>query len=1447
MYVLLSLKYVPLYVKVYLKIGLYKLQNMLNHSFRFSRYLFNFIRTLFTFFAASYLFKQFKKRTDYFVARLYRALIGRQVARMKRRVIINDKILNLRRRMALKGYVYESSLLFYDRIREQLSWLMDFKAFLSLIHSSLYSFFTFSYLKISENKKVSNLQVVDWNINPDLGLKFSKAYLYLDTTLLTKKRRDLLRRYPLDPYYASKFIPIAPSMEAVYSRDQFLLKFPDIEEEYLMHEDLEPFTEAFDMFEWGYLAEEDTMYELNWQLQNPNFYDWLEWNGYPAARRDWLEDIDQLSISAVRNRGTVQGMQQRRFRNRVMLIYDFILEGEFEDKLLATTFFSADKAFFEGEEAKEEGINYYSSWEQFRERYKLRTLVSNWTTSYEYVGFNALSRVHDHVMSLNVLHRNRFEYNTEKKNDFFSMRSLPSTGWIEMFCLIMVCTVGWLIFQIALIDIFYGKANGFGAPFEYPRTFLNLPKKLSLLYHTVNVTPVGEYGPVSEFFYDHQLFNRYKRLHSNREIREFYSVLGTRDWSMPDTLQHPLYNHSYNLINNTVRNWITWKASSPIYFSLWEQQQYCGELPPSSWYDWFMNWYWFKGFPYYFTLIANPGWLALQVDDRTQANFKYPEKGYQVDFPMPWDVPYLKKHGFIPSFLRFLPRPRWWYTPDVKPRYIDENKIWRDHYSIIYTLHDANFMRIRLPRVSIWEEQFLYVVKSIEVIFTKTYSFVTVTLPHYLGIPLLGVPFVFVVSLTIAYLIRGKWFGWTRQLMGGDPSVYFGLSRFPLLEAIRFIYYQSNFEVSNPIFRFLYTIELLKNPKFSRFMLYRHLLYRENPRIAEYFSQFVYPFSEEFLSFKFQFSSFNEESYINSFNQEQQARFWRLWYVATIEDEYLVDSQQTFFVEQFSEFDVEQDEPDEDGGDYVRDLPDYYLRDLEYEVVPFLNTRYNQVYRSKRFLTICAKGRYFNTSRYTIYNDLIHSRVKPFFSNIEQYVQRKDITGLSPDIVLHIHSLFLEVITRYSNMIFKGWRQEEKWTLPKRARHQRKLYRPFYRYMLRGYKESNYLFTYQAVNSYLFDFKNVLLPHVYLGEGSDEIGIYYFNSDYYSRAVSRVRAIAAHSMLPWYGVNAAGGFYNLDRPSRGSKLTTDVREYEMWDFYLSHYEYDHDYMLPPIAMDGYKWLYENETLDMMSFDTDFKLAINEVTAHAEEFDIDLEFDRPLPDDEETESSMFFYSPLGLKLGGVSYFPADYSLKQMQERGFVLSLEECYWAYNQRKTWIDLIECDDDIAPLAAFTNVDFGIYLMNGFFSSRYFNYDMYSEEDGPVYPKVGAVDFAFSEREGFPHPHYHFPYKSYANLAGSWPQSLGRGTYDGTARFILGDLRVEEDIFDKEELLSLRLPPWQAEYLASDPDLRFVYRTWEQNYAVYDNADDFERFHWLMDTHLWITYPLGYAWDSPF
>jgi hypothetical protein len=96
-------------------------------------------------------------------------------------------------------------------------------------------------------------------------------------------------------------------------------------------------------------------------------------------------------------------------------------------------------------------------------------------------------------------------------------------------------------------------------------------------------------------------------------------------------------------------------------------------------------------------------------------------------------------------------------------------------------------------------------------------------------------------------------------------------------------------------------------------------------------------------------------------------------------------------------------------------------------------------------------------------------------------------------------------------------------------------------------------------------------------------------------------------------------------------------------------------MLPPIALDGYKWLHENEGLAMMGFDADFKLAVSEVTAHAEEFDVDLEFDRPLPDDEETEHSMFFYSPLGLKLGGVSYFPADYSLKQMQERGFVLSL------------------------------------------------------------------------------------------------------------------------------------------------------------------------------------------------
>jgi hypothetical protein len=720
-------------------------------------------------------------------------------------------------------------------------------------------------------------------------------------------------------------------------------------------------------------------------------------------------------------------------------------------------------------------------------------------------------------------------------------------------------------------------------------------------------------------------------------------------------------------------------------------------------------------------------------------------------------------------------------------------------------------------------------------------------LSYYLSIPLVGIPFLFVVLLTLAYLLRGKWFGWTRNLMGGDPSVYFGLGRFPLLEAIRFIYYQSNFEVSNPIFRFLYTLELLKNPKFSRFMLYRHLLYRDKPRIAEYFAQFVYPFSEEFLSFKFQFSSFNDESYINSFNQEQQARFWRLWYVATIEDEYLVDSQQTFFVEQFSEFDVEQDEPDEDGGDYVRDLPDYHLRDLEYDVTPFWSTRYNQTYRSKRFLTICAKSRYFTRLRYTIHDDVIKSRVKPFFSDVERYILKKDLNELSPSIVLHIHYLFLEAASRYSNMIFKGWRQEEKWMSPKRVRRHRKLYRPFYRYMLRGYKESNYLFSYQAVNGYLFDFNNVLLPHVYLGEGSEEIGIYYFNSDYYSRAIARVGAIGAHSMLTWYGVNAGFGFYNLERPSRGPKLTTDIREYEMWDFYLSHYEYDHDYMLPPIALDGYKWLHENEGLAMMGFDADFKLAVSEVTAHAEEFDVDLEFDRPLPDDEETEHSMFFYSPLGLKLGGVSYFPADYSLKQMQERGFVLSLEESYWAYNRRKTWIDLIECDDDIAPLAAFSNVDFGIYLLNGFFSSRYFNYDMYSEEDGPVYPKVGTVDFAYSEREGFPHPHYHFPYKSYANLAGSWPQSLGRGTYDGVARFILGDVRIEEDRFDKEEILSLRLPPWQAEYLASDPDLRFVYRTWEQNYAVYDNADDFERFHWLMDTHLWITYPLGYAWDSPF
>lgn len=1426
-YAYISFIHIPLFVKSYIALMLSSIRKKLRSFLFFLTYRLNFARKLVVFLGQSYSLKQLKHRGQYFIGILYRLLIIRQLARLKRIIRVETepaKKKDLMHRIVANGYHYEAILMFYDRLRGSLGWVMGFKALWFLVRKYLSSFFNISFNRIKRNMPLSKLKVTDWNINPSIGLKFSKAYLYLDTANMSKKRLSILKRYPLDPYYAAKFVPVAPMTEAFYTRDEFMAIYPEVDDD-KFHDEPETFTNGFDIFEWDHLGEEDVMYEIHW-IWRPNFYEWMEWQGYPAARRDWFEDIDRLSVDAVRRRATVRGTQRRYLRRRLLSLFKTVLIFYKLDR-------GFDKYIFVGKLFLEEED--YTWWEKFRDSIRVRTIVSRWVPAYEYLGFNAFERVHDHATSLNRLQRNRFEYNIEQQEDFFSLKVLPSTGWVEMLCVMLFGMFCWLIvFQLGMVDGLYGRVDGLSYA-EYAYDYF-IPKKSHIFFHYVKTSPIIDFQSGWFYLHDRHLFYKKNFDISMYNTHIAYSIFGERQWYTPDTLQHPLYNRSYNLINTKTRNWATWKADSPIYVSLWAQQKYWNNSSPLLVHRTID--YWFSGLPFWFTLIANPIWLDWQRDARTQANY--------VPSNAPESVEELLN---LPSaFIRTwkMAKPRLWYEPNNTIHYINEEVLLRDHYALIYKLHDANFIRVQLPSMSIWAEWCAGVAKTFESTYVNMFNFFSSTIPYYLSIPIVGVLFLFVVSLTAFHLLKAKWFGLSRKLNSGDAYTYFSLSNFPVFDAVRFIYYQSDFEAANPIFRFLYTVELLKNPKFARFMLYRHLLYRENGRLAQYFGHFIYPVSEDFLALKVQFSSFSDESYVTSFDESQRARFWRLWYVGTIENERLSDYNYLPFFEQFSECDIDQDDPEEDGGDSTRGLPDYSLRDLEYEMVPFYYTRYYQTYRNKRFLSLCTKNRRYRISREIVKNDLLYTRLPSFVEDVQFYVSNKNVNELSASTVFHIQRLFGDIANRYAEIIFKGWKQEEKWDNPRRFRRKRKLYRPFYRYMLRGYKHQNHLFAYQSVNWFLFDFTETLLPHMYLGESSEDIGIYYFNSDYYSRAIGRVEALAAQSSIAWYGVNSAFGFYTVDRPSRGPKLTTDIREIEIWNFYLSFYEHDHDSMLSPIALDGNKWMHDNPAVEMVLFEEQMKLATSEVTAHAEEYDADLELDEPLPDDEESEHTMFFYSPLGLKLGGISYYPAERSLKEMRERGFILSVEEYYWAYNQRKTWIDILECDDDIAPLAAFPNVDLGSYLLNGFFSSRYWNYDMYAEEDGPVYPKIGTTDFALSEKEGFPHPHYHFPYRSYATLSGSWPQALGRGTYDGMALFVIGETRVLHDTFDKEEVLALRLPAWQGEYLATHPSLRFIFRTWEQNYAVYDDADDFERYHWMMDTHLWMTYPLGYAWDSP-
>lgn len=660
------------------------------------------------------------------------------------------------------------------------------------------------------------------------------------------------------------------------------------------------------------------------------------------------------------------------------------------------------------------------------------------------------------------------------------------------------------------------------------------------------------------------------------------------------------------------------------------------------------------------------------------------------------------------------------------------------------------------------------------------------------------------------------------------PGILY-LVRIYLLPVFGFFSYESIFSNVNlylPLFaRFYYYMEansplakvLSKFEKRQNYSTYLYFLMFPRVRDKQFLKLFyenIYLFTEDFLSFKFNYLASLREKFSATLDErhffsQYYTNYW-MWWLPSVEQN-IYNEYSGDFLEAETD-----DEFDEGGAEYLESEEVMTLKALSYQIAPLQAT--------KSFTRFVHK---WNMRLFVQYS-------KTWGKGSFMFAQ--DFSVQQEEFVWELNEQQKAVWTKRSDIsssFFMQWYQKEFIELYLKQMSlfcvaENEIHHKFKYYYRNLVKRQVNLHPSSFLNLSRIAFRSVKLPYMLFDDSWNEDQsvsmIHYYDSSYFQKRIGESEAILkAFSLYLFYR-------QRIFRKLRAYNRYFDAQQ----EAVMSPTNFKHT----KIAIQEYtryKGYYDLYKLRLFN-------TIADATIRWEEYELESYYDHEQP------LSNWFENALIAKIGVEEPVLSDEiafdnfipDIRGTLETTIALpDVNQFYWAHDSYTTFLNSVE---DASETTAYLNFSEGVpylvYMLNGYFATKQFS--MFSEQEYILdTPLPEDVTHSIAEA-GAPHPMYLMhSMRLLANTSG-WPLKLNF-LYPHEAQLFKkyrNNLNISHESIDgwgvsQEKKYMYKLPTnWRT--LIDIFEIQYI------NPAI----GDYEAM-WMHEEDIWVFYPEGYAWDT--
>lgn len=639
-------------------------------------------------------------------------------------------------------------------------------------------------------------------------------------------------------------------------------------------------------------------------------------------------------------------------------------------------------------------------------------------------------------------------------------------------------------------------------------------------------------------------------------------------------------------------------------------------------------------------------------------------------------------------------------------------------------------------------------------------------------------------------------------------SIFLNLKPYLLLFT-RFYYYT---ESNSPLTRVFTRLD-------KRRHYYTYLYFLIFPRIKDKellraVYETIHPFSEEFLTFKFNYLAALREKFSSSieerhFISQYYTNYW-MWWLPSLE----IDSYNTYYGD-FLEAETD-DELDEGGSEYLESEEIMKLIDINYQVAPLQKT--------KSFGRFVHK---WNIKLFKSYNKTSGKGAYMFIQDIE--AQMKEFLLELND---HQRAMWIKH-SNVSSSLFREWYQKEFIEVYLKQMSlfvvsENEIHHQFKLHYRKLFKRKVNLHPQAFINLSRIQFRVVKLPYMTFDDPWNEDQslsmIHYYDSSYFQKRISKGESILK-----------AFSYYLFYRQKMFKKLR-DYRRY---------FAAQEDAVMDPTGFKHTK-IAIREFRRCNKYYSLYKIRLYNVVADAtirwDEYELESYYDHEQP------LSDWFQNDLIAKVGVSdpvlsteitfdNFVPE--TRKYLKSTSIVPSINQFYWAQDQYTTYLSSVEDSNETTEYLNFSEgVSYLVYVLNGYFATKRFS--IFSEQEYILDTPLPEDAIHSIAEPGAPHPMYLIHSVSVLENAAGLPLKLNPH-YPHEAQ-IYKKYRNYADL--PHDVVNRWSVPSEKKYMYKLPaNWRNLIDLFEFQYVNPDYGD-FENL-WLHEEDIWIYYPESYAWDT--